>query len=224
MMGRRKCLQISSFGALTHFRKENKPKEAGKNCLECDYESQCPYSAKKIYLDRVKSGWKDWPVNVITPGKVTEESVLAALEKGQYGRCVYECDNDVVDHQVVNMMFSDNRTASFTMTGFTKATHRRSRFFGTRGEIYNDDKNIYIYDFLTDKTRIINTGNSEFSILDGHGGGDYDLMHSFVSAVGENDRSKILSGPDESLETHLMVFAAEKSRKEGKVVSLQNLE
>jgi predicted dehydrogenase len=222
------CLSVSSFGSLKHFRKEEKPVEAGNatRCLSCAYEPRCPYSAKKIYIsDRLAKGYDGWPVRVLTP-EPTLESVTAALENGPYGRCVYECDNDVVDHQVVNMLFEKDRTAVFTMTAFNQANHRKTRIFGTRGEIYGDGEKIHIFDFLTDQTRDIDTeatsatADGEGTALGGHGGGDYGLMDRFVAAVASGDQSLILSGPDESLETHRMVFGAEQARLGNCVVNL----
>jgi predicted dehydrogenase len=215
------CLSVSSFGALKHFRKDQKPPQAknATRCLDCEYESECPYSAKKIYLDRIQRGFAGWPVDVLAP-EPTPETILSALQDGPYGRCVYECDNDVVDHQVVNMWFQGQKSAAFTMTAFNKSDHRKTRIFGTRGEIYGDGVNIEIFDFLTDQVRNIDTSATDASILGGHGGGDYGLMDCFVRAVKENDPGQILSGPDESLETHLMVFAAEHARREHRVVDL----
>ena len=216
-----KCLSVSSFGALKHFKKSQKPAEAGgaTHCLSCAYEPQCPYSAKKIYLGFLARGDTGWPVNVVTP-QPTFASVTAALESGPYGRCVYECDNDVVDHQVVNLWFEHEKSATFTMTAFNQAGHRKTRIFGTRGELYGNGETIDHFDFLTDQTRVISTATADASILGGHGGGDYGLMDRFVTAVARNDASYILSGVDESLESHRMVFAAEWARKERQVVDL----
>ena len=213
------CLAVSSFGSLKHFRKTEKPKAAGKakRCLDCAYESQCPYSAKKIYLGRFARGDKGWPVDVVTP-VVTAENLDAALRTGPYGRCVYECDNDVVDHQVVNLQFAGNRSASFTMTAFNAGDHRQTRVFGTRGSLEGDGVRIRHTDFLTDKVSTIDTNTSaDGSLLSGHGGGDFGLMDSFVRAVAENDPRQILSGPEETLESHLMVFAAEQARLQNRV-------
>ncbi len=222
-----RCQSVSSFGSLKHFKSSEKPDAAGTatRCLHCDYETQCPYSAKKIYLGRLAEGETGWPVNVLTP-EPTLETVTAALENGPYGRCVYECDNDVVDHQVVNLRFANDATATFTMTAFNKAAHRKTHIFGTRGEIYGDGEKIEVFDFLTDQTRVIDTEASSASAADGgsalggHGGGDYGLIDHFVQAVCENNPNLILSGPEESLETHRMVFAAEQARHENKVVNL----
>lgn len=214
-----KCTSVSSFGSLKHFRNAEKPKGAGSRCLECGYEPSCPYSAIKIYItDRFEKGATGWPVDVLTP-VVTRENILKALQEGPYGRCVYECDNDVVDNQVVNMLFEGGRTATFTMTAFAKGG-RKTRIFGTRGELYGDSSNIEVFDFLTQKTETIDTNASDGSILGGHGGGDGRLMDSFVAALANNDPSRILSGPEATLESHRMVFAAEKSRTKGRVVTL----
>jgi len=214
------CRAVSSFGSLKHFKKSQKPAAAGGalRCLDCACEAECPYSAKRIYLEQVKNGYTGWPVNVLTP-EPGEESIRAALESGPYGRCVYECDNDVVDHQVVNLLFDQERTAVFTMTAFNEQGHRKTRIFGTRGEIYGDGEVIEVYDFLTREKRVVDTRGGELA-ASGHGGGDFGLMDRFVAAVASGDASLILSGPDESLETHKMVFAAEQARLEHRVVDL----
>lgn len=216
-----KCKSVSSFGALKHFRRAEKPPEAGdaRRCLDCAYEPKCPYSAKKIYLGRLAQGKTGWPTNVLT-FDVTMEGVTEALRTGPYGRCVYECDNDVVDNQVVNMFFEGGKTASFTMTAFNQAAPRRTCIFGTRGEIYGDGVKIYLTDFLTDETTVVDTSSPDASILGGHGGGDYGLMSAFINAVANNDPGGLLSGPDETLESHLMVFAAEQARRENRVVNM----
>ncbi len=222
VMGR-PCRQVQSFGTLRHFRHECAPAGAAARCLDCsaEVEGNCPYSAIKIYLrDRLDKGHVLWPVNVLAH-KVTRETILAALRDGPYGRCVYACDNDVVDNQVVNLLFDNGNTVSMTMTAFNGHGGRRTRIFGTRGSIDTDSNTITLFDFLTDKETVIDTAvQNDGGILSGHGGGDCGLMDAFVTAVAERDPSKILSGTDETLESHLMVFAAEQSRKTGKVVEL----
>ena len=220
VMGRR-CTSVSSFGNLFHFREDNKPANAGSRCTECDYEPDCPYSALKIYLGFVDKGVTGWPVHVLLDGEPTRERVMSALQSGPYGRCVYACDNDVVDHQVVNMEFEGGGTASFTMMAFTKARQRETRIFGTRGEAYGNGTRIEVHDFQTDTTSTIDTSADDPSSLSDHGGGDYALMDSFVEAVATGDRSHILSGPQETLESHLITFAAEESRQKKRVVVLQ---
>jgi predicted dehydrogenase len=216
IMGQR-CVQVSSFGSLMHFRKENKPTEAGeaKLCLDCSYESQCPYSAKRFYLNRLHEGNQGWPLDVLT-SNYTETGVEDALRDGPYGHCVYENDNDVVDHQVVNLLYANGATASFTMVGTSRIRDRETIIFGTRGELRGDGEKITHYDFLTEETKDMLVEKPE----SGHGGGDYGLTAHFIDAVARQDPDAILSGAAESLETHLTVFAAERARREKLVVQI----
>jgi predicted dehydrogenase len=216
-----KCLSVSSFGNRTHFRSENKPEGAGSRCTSCAVESNCPYSAVKIYMDRLREGGSGWPTAMVVP-EPTEASVMAALETSPYGRCVYECDNDVVDNQSVIMEFENRKTADFSMTGFTPfRPSRQSQIFGSHGHLYGDSSVIRHYDYLSDELREIDTNASEASVAGGHGGGDAGLMESFLRALETGDRSHILSGPEETLESHLMVFAAERARRERRVVDMK---
>ena len=216
----RPCRKVSSFGNLKHFRADQKPAGAADRCLDCAVESTCPYSAKKIYLGRVAAGHTGWPVDVVSPD-TSVEALTRALREGPYGRCVYACDNDVVDHQVVNLEFDGGATAAFTMTAFTKADHRQTRIFGTRGQITGDGAKLKVFDFLTDTEEVVDTETSaDGSLLSGHGGGDFGLMQAFIKAVATGDRRQILSGPDETLESHLMVFAAEQARREQRVTGI----
>ena len=216
------CESVSSFGTLSHFRADQRPAGAADRCVACALDSRCPYSAKRFYLNRFARGQTGWPVNVVAP-EPTEATLLEALRTGPYGRCVYACDNDVVDHQVVNFQFQGGRTGAFTMTAFTEYRHRQTRIFGTRGELTGDGEKVQIYDFLTEKTTVHDAIRSDASILGGHGGGDMGLMSDFVAAVAHHDPSRILSGPAETLESHLMVFAAEQARRENRVVAVHSV-
>lgn len=215
----RPCRATSSFGSRFHFRPENKPAGAADRCLECPVEAECPYSAKRIYLGRLAKGHTGWPVNVVTPDP-TPETLLEALATGPYGRCVYACDNDVVDHQVVNLEYENGVSASFTMSAFNPGSGRLTRIGGTKGYIDTDSSTLRIFRYLTEEWENIDTRAGDASILGGHGGGDGGLMEAFVQAVATGDRSRILSGPDESLETHLTVFAAEEARRKRNIVDI----
>lgn len=214
------CTRVQSFGSLHHFNAAGKPAGAADRCPDCpgEVESMCPYSAIKIYLrDRVCQGTKGWPTDVVTPD-MTPEGVMKALREGPYGRCVYACDNDVVDNQVVNMEFEGKRTATLTMTAFCN-DGRQTRIFGTRGSIQSDAKMIRVTEFLTGKVTEYEISKlADDTINSGHGGGDGGLMNAFLTALRTGDRSLILSGTDETLESHLMVFASEESRHTGKVL------
>lgn len=213
------CTAVHSFGSLKHFRKEEQPEGAADRCLDCAVEPDCPYSAKKIYSSFLDKGLKGWPLDVLA-ADVTKENIAEALRTGPYGRCVYACDNDVVDHQVVNMQFDGGQTASLTMTAFTESTARKTRIFGTKGELDCDSSTIRHFDFLTDQWDTIETDPVDHSILGGHGGGDYGLMKAFIGAMANNDPSLVLSGPAETLASHRMVFAAETARRKGCVIHI----
>lgn len=217
------CSKIQSFGSLQHFRKADQPKGAADRCTECpaEIEQKCPYSALKIYMrDRMDKGYSGWPVCVLD-GNTTKENIMTALKTGPYGRCVFACDNDVVDNQVINMAFDNGVTASMTMTAFTPHKGRLTRLFGTEGFIESDSNTYQVFHFLDDSTEVIESGKiNDGGILSGHGGGDGGLMEAFISALEKHDPSCILSGPDVSLESHLMVFAAERSRKNNTVETI----
>ncbi|XP_074857056.1 putative oxidoreductase YteT isoform X2 [Carettochelys insculpta] len=225
-MGDKRCLKVSSFGSLSHFTNSHKPKGAASRCLDCSVEQTCPYSAKKIYLKLAEKGYFNWPVSVVCSNGVCDiESVVEALRSGPYGRCVYECDNDVVSNQVVNMEFEGGATAAFTMMAFTERLGtRKTTVYGTKGELFCDGSGpVEVFDFCTREKTVHPTNKSTVipSQLMGHDGADYYLMDSFISAVAENKPSLIQTGPEATLQTHLLVFEAEKSRKENRVVFVE---
>ncbi|CAA7259546.1 unnamed protein product [Cyclocybe aegerita] len=208
--------RISSFGSLRHFHKYGKPKGAGdaERCLQCPIEKDCAYSAKKIYLDPVSHGNTGWPAETIVDGLPDIENVTEALNNGAYGLCVYESSNDVCDNQVVNIEFSNGSTASFTMVAFTFAIcERQTRMHFTQGEIIGDMNSFTVTDFRTRTTRVHRPKNEG-----SHGGGDLGLIRAFVQAVRENRQDYLGTDVNEILKSHLTVFAAERSRKEGSVV------
>jgi predicted dehydrogenase len=208
--------RVSSFGSLKHFRRSSQPEKAADRCLDCVVEPTCPYSAPRLYLGMLRSGRTSWPVSVLTDD-LTETGVTEALRTGPYGRCVYACDNDVVDHQVVSIEFEGGATGSFTMAGFTPHMDRQTRILGTHGYLDGDGTTAELHDFTTGTTETLTTKGSAQDTEEGHGGGDAGLMDAFTTAVQTGDAKHILSGPAESLESHRAVFAAERSRLAGTV-------
>lgn len=209
------CKSISSYGNLHYFHKGNRPEGAADRCLDCKHEKTCPYSAVKIYWRQMLEidFNKEWLGNIVTYD-LTKEGLEKALREGPYGRCVYNCDNDVCDHQVVNMLFENGKTASFTVTAFTSLeTGRRTTLFGTKGEMYGDGKKISVFDYMTEETTTYDATPPEDMAMGGHDGGDFALMEQFVSALQQDSKDHILTGAKESLYSHLMVFDAEKARK-----------
>jgi predicted dehydrogenase len=210
-------VRVSSFGRLTHFRPEEAPEGASKRCTDCPAEPRCPYSALRIYADPAKAYF----AAVVDPGG-NPGSLRKALETGPYGRCVYSSDNDVVDHQVVNIEYADGTTAAFTATAFTAAGPRRTRIFGSRGEMTVGDGTVSVYDFLTETT-VVHQVPVAVSRVKGekHEGGDRGLVEAWVAAMDTGDWSGIVSGLEESLASHAAVFATEEARHRGAVVSVQ---
>ncbi|GAA2550807.1 Gfo/Idh/MocA family oxidoreductase [Winogradskya consettensis] len=213
--------RVSSFGSLTHFRASERPPGAADRCLDCPLKQTCPYDAEKFYLDALADEEQHfWPLGAIT-AEFTEPAVRAALRTGPYGRCVYASDNDVVDHQVVNMEFEDGATCSFTMSAFTPMEHRRTRLMGTHGYLDGDGHSVRYVNFRTGAEETLTAqGVSGPDAGDGHGGGDEALVEAFLAAVASNDPALLSSDATQSLATHRVVWAAEQARLTGTVVRL----
>jgi len=198
------CTHIQAFGDLKWFRKENAPAGSTDRCLNgCAVESTCPYSAKRIYYDRRSwLGHFDLPQDKSKHGEV----IMDYLRNTNYGKCVYQMDNDQPDHYTTNILFEGGITASFSMEAFTSYEGRRTRVMGSMGDIVGDMTGFIMTDFRTGKT----TEWKEST--DGHGGGDWRLVADWIQAVSKQDPSLLSSTIDASIESHVMGFAAEKSR------------
>jgi predicted dehydrogenase len=211
------CRSVSSFGSLGALRPGRAPAGAGERCLDCAIEPGCAYSARTIYVEAAERGDTGWPVDVVA-FPPTPENVEAALRDGPYGRCVWACDNDVVDHQVLAMEYDGGVTATLTMTAFTRMRARETRIFGTAGELYGDGSAVEVYDFATRETTRHEV--PEEQVTSKHGGGDYGAIDGFVAAVAAGDPSLVPTAPAETLASHKIVFAAERARRERRVVAL----
>ncbi|MFI5842967.1 Gfo/Idh/MocA family protein [Catenuloplanes sp. NPDC051500] len=209
--------RVHSFGRLSHFRPSSRPAGAASRCLDCPIEPTCPYSAKQLYLGCLGDPDREfWPLSAVTADH-TEAGVLAALRTGPYGRCVYDSDNDAVDHQVVSMEFADGTTCSFTMTAFSPFEQRKTRFFGTHGYIDGDGASLRIVDFRTGDEETVSIADD---ISADHSDADWALTDRFLSAVATDDASLLLSDAEASLASHRVVWAAERARHTGTVVSM----
>ena len=212
------CLRVQSFGSLDYFTPANAPQGAAKRCLDgCAAKDGCPYDAEKIYITDPRTGirgrGKRWPCAVLA-SEPDEEKIYGALRTGPYGRCVFHCDNNVVDHQTVNLEFQDNIHATFTMTAFTQDCHRTIKITGTMGEIEGDmEKNALILRRFGRPQEVIDL-NEEGGQFSGHGGGDFGLMSSFCKLIAAGG-TQGLTGVDASVESHVMALAAEASRLDG---------
>ena len=208
------CLRVSSFGSLDWFRAENAPAGSAMRCLDCAAKENCPYDAEKIYIYNKKSGYRSgtrfWPLTVLCP-EPTEESLYEAMRTGPYGRCVYHCDNNVADHQVVNMEFADGVVGTFTMSAFTQDCYRTICLMGSMGEIEGnlEENAVYVRRFGQPEERIaLDPVSDEFA---GHGGGDSRMME-YMCRLASNGWQDSLTSVDASVESHIMALAAEESR------------
>jgi predicted dehydrogenase len=210
------CRRVASFGSLKHFTAQNAPVGSAERCLDCAVPD-CPYNAARIYMI---PGYTGWPVNVIT-SDFSGEGRIRALREGPYGRCVYRCDNDVVDHQSTILEFAGGVTATMTVSAFTDYRHGRTiHIMGSHGEVRAkmSDETIEVTNFRTGSVR--STENPPpGGMSDGHAGGDFALIDAFVRMeLGEEGAVK--SSIRDSIQSHLICFAAEESRRNGTVVTL----
>ena len=211
----RPAVSVSNQGGLRHFNSANQPAGAADRCLDCAVEPSCPYSAVRLYLGCLGDPQRErWPLSIVTTD-LTEQGVRQALRDGPYGRCVYACDNDVADHQVVTIDFEGGATATLTMSAFTPFARRRTQIMGTRGFLDGDGERLTFTDFITGQVESIDVVSGRADAGGGHDGGDFGVIGAFVDAVAAGDPSLVRSGPHESLESHLMAFAAERSRLTG---------
>jgi len=208
---------VTSVGDLTYFKKENKPADAASRCLECKYKETCPWSAYKIYITN-----KFWGRYIVTNKRpIDDEDVIEHLKEGQYGRCVFDCDNNVVDNQFTTIAFKNGTKATLAMTAFTGAGGRLYRVCGTKGEVDLDEEKGYVYYKPFGGEMETYEISSLCNAVDGHGGGDNGLVNNlYYNITGEQAIAS--TSIDESIESHLIAFAAEKSRlKNGKRIKIK---
>lgn len=220
------CAQVQSFGSLRYFTKENAPEGAPVRCSDgnCPVQDTCPYNCIKLYHDDKENKW----FRTAAAGKIaqnsqqpTDSEVLHALKTTDYGLCVFHANNDVVDHQVVNMEFKNGATATLTMNAFNKGG-RYIRLFGTKGELYANasDTEIVVYTFDDKQTVRIPVEKVDESISGGHGGGDGGIVYELYDYITGNYNGYRAANIDISVKNHLIGFAAEKARTNHSVESV----
>lgn len=212
--------RLASFGSLTHFKRENAPAGAPAFCLDgCPAENTCPYHVQKLYFRDDTD-----PAYLRQMGVIGNRSELfAALKTNQFGRCVYRCDNDVVDHQVVSVEFENNATASFRMVGLNGVERRITRISMERAELGLDmtEGRLHVWTFGPKREKHV---IEPLGATGTHHGGDAAIMESFVHAIRTRNSESVLTPVAASLESHLMSFAAEESRVTGKMVVMKDYE
>ena len=212
-----RCTGVSSFGSLSHFKAENRPQGAPDRCLDgCIHRDQCPYYAPRFYLEhpRAKADGFDKIISLDTSSK----GLLQALQEGPYGRCVYACDNDVADHQVVNLQYENGVSASMTMSAFTENCERIINIMGTKGQIRGnmEANTVEYWNFASGEHQTfrlrVPSGN--------HSGSDISMMKDFVCLI-SSGATHSRTDAALSVESHLIALAAEESRRlGGQLISL----
>ena len=215
------CTRVQSFGSLSYFTKANKPEGAPEYCVQgCPVEKNCPYSSKTVYQE-IKFGRR---TSTKKPNP-TDEDVLECITNSRYGKCVFQSDNNVCDHQTVNLEYESGATATLTVSAFSPGG-RKTRITGTKGELYGEMRNDYVtvYDFETRET-------TEYKIKDavldetidgGHGGGDEAIIMDLIKVLNGEYHGNTIATIDETvMESHLVGFAAEESRANGTVVDMK---
>jgi len=222
---------VSSFGSNMQFRPEKAPEGAGSRCLvDCPIEAECLYSARKHYLDHPRR-WSfyvwDSLEHIENP---TLEQKRASLEtENPYGRCVWRCDNDVVDHQSVAVEFEDGSTATHNMVGGSSRPSRSIHLIGTRGEIQGvfEDSCFVVRHIdprpdheYSEETVDLKVRGDMHGAFGGHGGGDLRLVDDFVKLVRGEPRSISCTSIEDSVNGHLIGFCADQSVEERRVVEV----
>ncbi len=202
----RPCRRLSSFGSLLHWRPENAPLGAAARCSDCAplTRETCPFDAEKLYFERpdLRYHFSD----------TSDAAMRAVVSSSRYGRCVYHCGNDSVDHQSVLMDYAGGLTVILEMESYTNVRERLTHFFGTRGEILADEKTIEIKPFFGAPRTLA------LPHLAHHGGGDSAIMAAFVKLVKSGTPARFSAILDDALVSHRLAFLAEQSRYTGQTI------
>ena len=209
------CVSVSSTGSLKYFRRENAPEGAASYCMGgCRAKAGCPYDAEQLYIKDpfYKAKFIKYMKRTLTgKSKNTRKDIEDAVRNGEYGRCVFMCDNNVCDNQLINMTFENGTSAVLNMNGFSHKMFRECHIVGTEGELvgYGNKLQLHIFGGKTSK---INTG----IIPSGHVEGDIRLISGFVRILcGEKADLKDITTIDATVIRHEIALAAEESRKNG---------
>lgn len=182
---------VHCFGNLKWFTNANAPPGSTERCT------------LQIYLrDRKRLYVFDLPED----SSLWDAVILKSLKTTDYGRCVYRMDNDQPDHLTVNILFRNGVTAAFSMEAFVSYEGRRTRVMGSLGDVTGDMESFTVTSFKTGRRHVWSMKS------DAHGGGDHPMVRDWVQAVGQRRPELLSSSIEESVESHLMAFAAERSR------------
>jgi predicted dehydrogenase len=211
-----RAARVASSGALSHYCPSGAPAGVPERCTDgCPIQADCPHDAVRFYAGPDEQLARHWPWSDVSLDPA-REARLHALRTGRYGRCIYRCDNDVLDHQSVSVEFASGITASFGLHGFANAERRTVRLSGTRGEIRG-----VLHDGVIEVSRVgslaVERHQTQGSPLN-HFGGDDGLLDHFTSVLASGDVARLRSTGRSALEGHLLGFAAERARQTASIV------
>ncbi len=227
MMADTKPKRISSFGGKFQFKPENAPKGAGTICMkDCPLVDTCVYSTKRLYIDH-PDRWAFYVWDALE-GKenITLDDKIALMQSDSpYARCIYKCDNDVVDHQSVMVNFENGATGTHNMVGGSAEPRRSIHIIGTKGEIFgnfeeskftvlkiNPSPDAHNEECDVEEVDLRVTGDM-VGAYGGHGGGDERLAEDFVKYIRGEAPSLACTSIFDSVAGHLSVYRADKSRE-----------
>jgi len=224
-------VSVASFGSTMQFCPEKMPAGAGKRCLvDCppEVEEKCLYSAKKLYIDHPdRWSFYVWANIEHIENPTIEDKIKTLKEDSPFGRCVYQCDNDAVDHQTVIINFANGATASHNMICGASRPQRSIHIIGTKGEIWGIDHEAKFvlrkidprpgceYD---EQVIDLNLAGDTSGVTGGHGGGDIRLVDDFVSFTQGGAPSISCTTINDSVNGHLCVYYADRARETNTVV------
>lgn len=227
-------VKVSSFGGLSYFTKDNAPKESGTRCLvDCPIEKDCLYSARKIYLDH-PNRWDFyvWRFLEHINNPTIKQKEKSLKTDNPHGRCVWKCENDVVDHQSVVIEFEDASTATFNLVGGTTRDYRKLHIVGTEGEIVGPTENRGFIIRHADPSPSNKRGYNEeeipvtpppLKISKGEHPGDLLLIKDFINVLNGNEPSISTTRLEDSIYGHLTAFRADKAMEKNKLMEINRL-
>ncbi len=202
---------LSSYGSLEIFRPEMAPAGAPARCTDgCPAAKDCMYDAHRYLGDK-----RSWLRMVLDDSETADdERIMKFLKESPWGRCVYRCDNDVVDHQVIAAEMENKISVTFTMTAFNCG--RTLEIYGTKGSLKGGSPwkdagapELFFRDHSTGQMEEIPFNLADEGIYSGHGGGDAGIVDSLDKMLGVN--GSLAPGVD-GIEGHRFAFRAEASR------------
>ena len=222
---------VFSMGNRSQFVSAKKPEGAAEYCYQCKYERECPYSAIKLYMEMNAMPFLTWDRLNKPLDEITDEEKMEFLKEDIYGRCAYDDLGDLVDRQNVMVSFKNGSTCSFTLVGGTTKADRYIHIVGTIGEIEGKvEENKFVLRKYIDGS--FSGTAEEISVKDeivsnakygGHNGGDFAIMHDLIAYLNGDRSSVSITKLDDSINGHLCIFAAEKSRKGTCLVAVDSL-